>query len=346
MIGLNPTHDGPGTLANSPMLSIDNLRIRFQADSGAVDAVNGLTLEVSEGESLAVVGESGSGKTLTALTPLDLLPGSAMKLSGDVRWRGQLMNARGMRELRGRSVSMIFQDPIASLNPLVKVGRQLEEVLRRHLGMAHSSARRRAVELLKEVGIPEPRHRMSQFPHELSGGMAQRVMIAMAIATEPDLLIADEPTSALDVTIQAQLLDLLVRLQQDLGMALLLITHDLGIVSDAAQRVAVMYSGTIVEDGSVEDVFLRPQHPYTKALLQASPDPTKRAARMNAISGSPPSGPLLDGCPYRPRCERSETKCGSERPELMRLGTPPPGIGDRHVVACWYPIESTEKTSA
>jgi oligopeptide/dipeptide ABC transporter ATP-binding protein len=312
------------------LLELQDLQVEFDTDSGAVRVVRGVSLDVQTGETVALVGESGCGKSVTALSIMRLLSG---RLSGGrVLFEGRDLAALSeveMRGVRGGRIGMIFQEPMTSLNPVLRVGRQIEEVLALHQKLAPAASRAEAVALLGRVGIPSPAERAEQYPHELSGGMKQRVMIAMAIACRPALLIADEPTTALDVTIQAQIMVLLRSLQQDLGMALLLITHDLGVVAHFAQRVNVMYAGKIVEHGSVRDIFKRPSHPYTQALLGALPDPANPAKRLEAIPGRVPSpGQLPVGCAFCARCKHAFEPCPSKDPPLFEVAPP-------HVAACW-----------
>ncbi len=298
------------------LLTLRDLRVRF----GAMAAVEGVDLDVAPGEVLGIVGESGSGKSVSMMAVMGLIdpPGvvSAQTLAFDGR---DLMNmsARERRRVIGREVAMVFQDALASLNPSYTVGHQLGEVLRTHLGLRGDAARRRALELLEQVEIPDAPQRLKAYPHELSGGMNQRVMIALAIACSPKLLIADEPTTALDVTIQAQIIDLLLRLQRERGMALVMISHDLAVVSEMAQRVAVMYAGQVVETGSLPAVFETPQHPYTAALLAAIPEHNRGARRLQALPGIVPGA--LDrpvGCLFSPRCARVQPNCRTERPSI------------------------------
>jgi peptide/nickel transport system ATP-binding protein len=303
------------------LLSIRDLRVDFETEAGPVPAVRGLDLQIAAGESIALVGESGCGKSVTAMSVMRLTPGRIS--AAHIRFLGRDLQAlpeAEMREVRGGQVGMIFQEPMTSLNPVFSIGRQIEEVLVLHQRLGARAARLQAIELLKRVGIPSPERRISQYPHELSGGMKQRVMIAMAIACRPKLLIADEPTTALDVTIQAQILELLRSLKQEFGMAVLLITHDLGVVAHFAERVLVMYAGKIVEQGSVRDVFKRAAHPYTQALLGALPDPLKPAPRLEAIPGRVPSPLMLPpGCAFCARCKHAFAPCPSEPPALYQV---------------------------
>ena len=303
------------------LLSIRGLRVDFETDAGPVPAVRGVDLDIAAGETVALVGESGCGKSVTAMSVMRLTPG---RITAEyVRFQGrdlQSLSEADMRRVRGGQVGMIFQEPMTSLNPVFSIGRQIEEVLVLHQRLTPRGAHEQALELLKRVGIPSPERRILQYPHELSGGMKQRVMIAMAIACRPKLLIADEPTTALDVTIQAQIMALLQSLKQEFDMAVLLITHDLGVVAHFAERVLVMYAGKIVEQGSVRDVFKRAGHPYTQALIAALPDPLKPARRLEAIPGRVPSPLMLPpGCAFCARCKHAFAPCPSEPPALYEL---------------------------
>jgi peptide/nickel transport system ATP-binding protein len=312
------------------LLSIRDLRIEFDTDAGAVPAVRGLSLDVRAGQTVALVGESGCGKSVTALSIMRLMSGRVS--GGEIGFRGTDLcglSEREMRAVRGGQIGMIFQEPMTSLNPVFRIGRQIEEVLVQHQKLSAQDARARARDLLGHVGIPSPTERAEQYPHELSGGMKQRVMIAMAIACKPKLLIADEPTTALDVTIQAQIMELLRSLQRELDMAVLLITHDLGVVAHFAEEVDVMYAGRIVEHGKVRDIFKRAAHPYTRALLAGLPDPTAPAKRLEAIPGRVPApGSLPPGCAFCARCKHAFEPCPTEDPPLLEVAAP-------HVAACW-----------
>jgi len=318
------------TTSGDPLLSIRDLRVDFETDSGTAPAVRGVDFEIAAGETVALVGESGCGKSVTAMSIMRLVAGRIQ--AEGMHFQGQDLQALAdseMRRVRGGQIGMIFQEPMTSLNPVFTIGRQIEEVLVLHQKLAPQAAREQALELLKRVGIPSPERRILQYPHELSGGMKQRVMIAMAIACRPKLLIADEPTTALDVTIQAQIMELLRSLKQEFGMAVLLITHDLGVVAHFAERVLVMYAGKIVEQGSVRDIFKRPSHPYTAALIAALPDPLRPTARLEAIPGRVPSPRLLPpGCSFCARCKSAFEPCASEPPILYSVA---PG----HDAACF-----------
>jgi peptide/nickel transport system ATP-binding protein len=289
------------------LLEIEDLRVGFRTQDGLVQAVRGVSLEVAAGGALGIVGESGSGKSVAMLTVLGLTRGPTAEIAGEIRFEGRdLVGAREseLRAVRGGRIAMIFQDPQSSMHPFYRVGRQLVEALKAHQTMTRTAARERAVELLALVGIPEPRRRVDAYPHEYSGGMRQRAMIAMALANDPELLIADEPTTALDVTVQAQILDLLARLREELGMALVLLTHDLGVVAQVTDEIAVMYAGEVVERGSREAILTAPEHPYTWGLLRSIPRLDRpRREELVPIAGSPPS--LLappSGCAFHPRC--------------------------------------------
>lgn len=312
------------------LLQISDLRIEFDTDSGPVAAVRGVSLALNAGQTTALVGESGCGKSVTALSVMRL--GSGRVASGSIRFAGKDLSGlseREMRAVRGAQIGMIFQEPMTSLNPVFKIGHQIEEVLTLHQRLSPEGAREQARDLLGRVGIPSPAERAEQYPHELSGGMKQRVMIAIAIACKPKLLIADEPTTALDVTIQAQIMALLRSLQRELNMAVLLITHDLGVVAHFAEEVDVMYAGKIVEHGSVRDIFKRASHPYTQALLAGLPDPTAPAKRLEAIPGRVPAPSALPaGCAFCARCKHAFEPCPTEQPPLLQ-------VSEAHRAACW-----------
>ena len=318
-----------------PLLEIENLSVQFPSKTGVMHAVDGVSLTVDAGDVLGIVGESGSGKSVTMMALMGLVayPG---RISADkLRFDGHdllRLSERERRQLTGKDMSMIFQDPTTSLNPCFTVGFQMAETLRLHMGMDKAAARKRSIELLEQVGIPAPESRLDVYPHQLSGGMSQRVMIAMAIACNPKLLIADEPTTALDVTIQAQILDLLRTLQKERNMALVLITHNMGVVSEMAQRVAVMYAGQIMEERGAHHIFEAPQHPYTEALMAAMPERSDGLSRLATIPGMVPG--LYDrptGCLFAPRCTYVTNHCRAQRPELR----------DSHsgIVRCHYPLE-------
>jgi oligopeptide/dipeptide ABC transporter ATP-binding protein len=303
----------------APVLSVRDLQVRL----GGARIVNGLSYEVDAGETVAIVGESGSGKTISALALLGLVPPSTV-VSGEVRFDGtDLVSATParLRSIRGGGIAIVFQDPMTSLNPALTVGRQITEGMEEHLGLSKRAARERAVELLDRVGIPDPRRRLDEYPHRLSGGMRQRVMIAIGVAAQPRVLIADEATTALDVTIQAQIVELIGRLQQELGMAVIWITHDLGVVAGIADRLLVMYAGRVVEEGVVDAVFDAPQHPYTRGLLRSVPVLGTHDQDLHSIPGVPPDPAALpEGCPFWPRCEvRRDERCRTEVPPLREV---------------------------
>jgi oligopeptide/dipeptide ABC transporter ATP-binding protein len=310
--------------AEDVVLAVEDLTVSFETDDGRVDAVRGLSYEVRRGESLGIVGESGSGKSVSSLAVMGLLPRTA-SVEGSVRVLGEELiglNDRAMTKVRGRRIAMIFQDPLTSLTPVYTAGTQVVEALQAHdRGLSDRDARDRAVELLGVVGIPDPARRVDAYPHELSGGMRQRVVIAIAMANDPDVIIADEPTTALDVTVQAQVLDALQRARSETGAALLLITHDLGVIAGHADRVTVMYAGRAVETGTVEDIFYRPRMPYTLGLLGSLPRMDEaRPGRLTPILGTPPS--LLNlpsGCPFAPRCPAARERCTEEEPALLAV---------------------------
>jgi peptide/nickel transport system ATP-binding protein len=325
-----------------PLLSVRDLRAHFATRDGVVRAVDGLSFDVEAGETLAIVGESGCGKSVTSLSILRLLDEPPAKLAGSVLFGGRdlvALDEPRMRELRGNEISMIFQEPMTSLNPLLTIGRQLAEPMIIHQGLGEAKARERAAEMLALVGIPSPERRVKEYPHQLSGGMRQRVMIAIAIACNPKILVADEPTTALDVTIQGQILDLMRDLQARIGSAIILITHDLGVVAEMARRVVVMYAGRKVEDASVEDIFRSPRHPYTRGLLGAVPRLGSSAAgfdarrRLAEIPGAVPSliAPLA-GCAFAGRCAIAREVCGRVAPALRQITAD-------HVAACHFAEE-------
>ncbi|ROR73298.1 ABC transporter ATP-binding protein [Bogoriella caseilytica] len=320
------------------LLEVKNLRTEFRNRSSVVRAVDDVSLEVDAGQTLAVVGESGSGKSVTALSIMGLIKGPVARVAGgEVVFAGQdllKMSPRAVRALRGTGVAMIFQDPMTSLNPSLTVGRQITESLRLHLGMNRKAARRRAVELLELVGISEPESRLSAYPHQFSGGMRQRVMIAIALACDPRLIVADEITTALDVTIQAQILELLRKLTEELGTAVILITHDLGIVAGMSERVNVMYGGQVVESAATVDLFAQPKMPYSWGLLASIPRlDQERAEKLIPITGAPPD--MADpppGCRYQPRCPFARQICSERIPELLPVGS---ANGADHLARCW-----------
>ena len=318
----------------SGSLEIRDLRVSFSTQAGVARAVDGVSLTVRSGETLGLVGESGCGKSVTALSVLRLLPDPpAAYDGGEVIWKGRdllALPAGELRRVRGNEIACVFQEPMTSLNPVFPIGSQVAEVARLHHGLSRHEARQEAVEALRRVGIPSPSQRARDYPHQLSGGMCQRVMIAMALAGRPEILIADEPTTALDVTIQAQILDLLRRLQAEEGLGVLLITHDLGVVAETAGEVAVMYAGRVVEHAPVAALFDAPRHPYTAGLFRSLPALGARRSRLAAIPGSVPS--LLDlppGCRFSPRCHRADARCAEEPPVEA--------AGEGHTFACFHP---------
>ncbi len=316
------------------VLEVKDLHVEYAVDGGVAKAVDGVSLELPRGKTLAVVGESGSGKSQTMYGILGLVPQPPGKVFGDgALFDGEDLLAAGekrLRTLRGDRIAMIFQDPMTALNPFLSVERQLTEVLEAHKGMSRKAARADALEMLRKVGIPDPERRIDQYPHQFSGGMRQRVMIAMALLCRPALLVADEPTTALDVTIQAQILELLRTLQAELGSSMILITHDLGVVAGNADFVAVMYAGKVVERGTAQAIFREPLHPYTKGLLASVPRlDAAQKEQLVPIPGQPPDPTRLpSGCPFRPRCPTSTERCTQAYPEVRSLG---PG----REVACW-----------
>lgn len=320
MTGVDPAPAADPEVA-TPLLEVEDLQVQFFTRRGVVQGVRGASFSIRPGESLALVGESGSGKSVTSKAIMGLVDLPGRIVGGDVRFKGRsLLGKQGekwSRQVRGRDISIVFQDPMTSLNPLLTVGTQLTEAVRHHRGLSKKQAWERAVELLDLVGISFPRQRMEQYPHEFSGGMNQRVIIAMSLACEPELLIADEPTTALDVTIQAQILELLARLQEELDLAILLITHDLGVVAGLCQKVAVMYAGRIVETGNIDDMFTDAGHPYTRGLLSSTPRLDVVLPQLVSIPGSPPD--LLNppsGCAFHPRCTLAVDECSSVDPTL------------------------------
>jgi len=323
-----------------PLLEVRELRTHFLTARGPVKAVDGVSFSLERGRTLGVVGESGSGKTILSRSIMGLLPRSNIVRGGDVFYEGRSLgelSARQLRDLRGAEISMIFQDPMTSLNPVVRIGRQITETMEHHLGVTGEEARTRAVTLLASVGIPDPERRLREYPHQLSGGMRQRVTIAIALSCGPKLLLADEPTTALDVTVQAQILDLLGRQQQERFMAMILVTHDLGVVAGRTDEIAVMYAGRIVERAPTPVLFHEMKHRYTQALFRSIPkitDPAHR--RLDTIEGRPPDlATIGPGCPFAPRCRYARDRCTTETPPLLEIA---PG----HSHACWYPVERGE----
>lgn len=317
---------------NDPLLTIENLHVRFNTYAGTVYAVNGMTFAVRRGEIFGLVGESGCGKSVTGLAALRMVPYPGEIVNGRVLFDGEDLLEKSeaeMRNIRGARIAMIFQDPSASLNPVFTVGNQIKRIIREHTPASRSEAVERALEMFGAVGLPDPRRILRTYPHELSGGMQQRVMIAMALSSGAELLIADEPTTALDVTIQAQILELLAELREAQDVSILLITHNLGVVAETCDRVAVAYAGRVVEIGEADDVLQRMKHPYTQGLLAALPRPTQRGQLLQSIPGSVPDGHHLPlGCPFVPRCPDGMDVCRTDIPSLTQVG---PG----HRVACY-----------
>lgn len=319
------------------LLNVQGLETQFKTPEGIVHAVNGVSFTLAEGETLGVVGESGCGKSVTMLSCLRLIPSPPGKtVAGQALYRGQdllKMPQEEIRQVRGAKISMVFQDPMTSLNPVMTIGKQLAEPLLLHMGMSQEQARKRSIELLEMVGIPNAEERLKDYPHQYSGGMRQRVMIAMGLSCAPEILIADEPTTALDVTIQAQIVELVKRLRDELGMAIIWITHDLGVVASIAHRVAVMYGGFIIEEAPVKELYARPSHPYTLGLLGSLPKITDSGRkRLYSIEGMPP---VLyqkpKACPFAPRCSYVMERCWNENPSLRN-------ISPNHRIACWVDV--------
>ncbi len=316
-----------------PLLEVTDLSVRFETEDGPVYAVDRLSFALEAGEVLGLVGESGCGKSVSAMSLVRLLPRHAL-IDGSARFGGVdllQLSERELRDVRGREIAFVFQEPMTSLNPVFTVGRQIGEVLRRHLGLSRREARERSIELLRQVRVPAPERRIDEYPHQLSGGMRQRVMIAMAIACDPKVLIADEPTTALDVTTQAGILELMREIRERLGTAIILITHDLGIVAELADRVLVLYAGRKAEEAATHDLFARPQHPYTIALLDAIPRTREAGQRLRELPGRlPPMHELPAHCLFADRCSRADEHSRTHVPELQTVG---PG----HLVACFHP---------
>ena len=330
------------------LLDVRDLRTYFQTDAGTARSVDGVSFSVEKGEVLGIVGESGCGKSVTSLSIMRLVPQppGAIMPGSSIRFRGEeIVSAsdKRMREIRGNDIAMIFQEPMTSLNPVFAIGEQIAEALRIHRKMSKAQARTASIDMLRLVGIPDPEERVDHYPHQLSGGQRQRVMIAMALSCEPDLLIADEPTTALDVTIQAQILELLADLRNRLGMAVMLITHDLGVVAEVCDRVVVMYAGEVVEEGPVAEIFENPRHPYTQGLMQAIPRLGRRAERLAVIPGMVPAAtnwPI--GCRFHARCPYAFDVCVQQHPELFV-------VNQQHTSRCWlekYPERRTEVDGA
>jgi peptide/nickel transport system ATP-binding protein len=327
------------------LLEVNDLRTHFRTDDGVVKAVDGVSFEVEKGKTLGIVGESGSGKSVTCLTIMGLNPRVNTISSGQALWKGKdllKMNSRQLRGIRGDEIAMIFQDPMTSLNPVKSIGTQLVEAILLHRDVSKRAARARALELLKAVGIPRAEGRIDDYPHQFSGGMRQRVMIAMALINDPDLLIADEPTTALDVTTQAQILDLMAKLQQDFGSAIIMITHDLGVIAEIADDVVVMYAARVAEQAPVDNLFRRPHHPYTWGLLGSLPRLDVNVDRLTQIQGQPPS--LLNpprGCRFHPRCPYVMEICKEKEPELLPVSHDP-----THFQRCHLDEETKDREAA
>lgn len=342
MTSTEPLVAPPAVSTGAPLLEVDNLHVVFRTREGDAHAVNGVSYSLEAGETLAVLGESGSGKSVTAqaiMGILDTPPGYVT--GGAVRFRGTdvlPLPERQRRAFRGEKISMIFQDALSSLNPVHSVGFQIAEMFRVHRGMSRSAGKARAIELMDQVRIPAAKERVGDFPHQFSGGMRQRIMIAMAIALDPEVLIADEPTTALDVTVQAQIMELLAELRSERHMGLILITHDLGVVADVADRIAVMYAGRIVEEAPVHQLYANPAHPYTKGLLESIPRVDLKGHELSAIRGTPPN--LLDvpaGCPFNPRCDYARDVCRVDLPAFLP-------VGPEHASACHFSKELLDGT--
>ncbi len=323
---------------NGTILSVSDLRTYFQTDDGIVKAVDGITFELKKGETLGIVGESGSGKSVTNLSIIRLIPEPPGKIvAGEIIFDGRnIMNlsTEEVRKIRGKRIAMIFQDPMTSLNPFLKISRQLGEITELHLGHNRTQSRAHAIQMLEMVGIPDAKNRVDDYPHEFSGGMRQRVMIAMALSCEPELLIADEPTTALDVTIQAQILELIKKLKDELGTSVILITHDLGVVAGMTEKIIVMYAGKVFEQAPTGELFARPGNPYTKGLLRSVPDPAhEHGEPLYQIPGLPPDvAHLPPGCPFAPRCEYAKDICRTEYPPFVQ-------INENHSSLCHFALE-------
>ncbi len=325
------------------LLKVTDLHTSFFTPAGEVKAVNGISFSLDSGKVLGIVGESGSGKSVTAYSILQILANPGKIVSGSVKFKGEELvgaSKEKLREIRGNKISIIFQDPMTSLNPVFTIGNQLVEAIMLHTDRNKQQAKERAIEMLRLVGVNEPEKRVKQYPHEFSGGMRQRVMIAMALACEPDILIADEPTTALDVTIQAQILDLMKELQKKLGMAIIMITHDLGVVAEMCDEVIVMYAGEVCERGTADEIFYNPKHEYTKGLMRSIPNVDTNGKRLEPIGGTPVD--LLnmpDGCPFAPRCENAMKVCLSYKAKEI-------DINSDHRSACWYNLKDAIESGA
>jgi len=336
----SPTVDTPVSDVDGPFLDVRDLRVHFPTDDGVVRSVDGLTFQLDRGKTLGIVGESGSGKSVTSLSIMGLHKGGSAEISGEIVLNGQNligMSRERVRRLRGKNMAMIFQDPLSAMHPYYTVGNQIIEAYRIHHDVSKSVARKHAIDMLNRVGIPNPKSRVDDYPHQFSGGMRQRAMIAMALSCDPELLIADEPTTALDVTVQAQILDLIRDLQQEFNSAVIIITHDLGVVAELADDILVMYAGRCVEYGTADDIFQAPQHPYAWGLLGSMPRLDRdRADRLLPIPGTPPS--LINvpsGCAFHPRCAYAGRNGGASETEVPQLRD----VGEGHRLACHLPAE-------
>lgn len=318
------------------LLTVRDLNVEFPTRHGTLHALDDVSFTIRPGEVLGMVGESGAGKSLTGAAIIGLLEPPGRMSKGEIRLREERidnLNDAQMRKIRGRKIGAIFQDPLTSLNPLYTVGQQLVETIQTHLHLSNHAAQKRAIDLLKATGIPAAEERIDHYPHQFSGGMRQRVVIALALAAEPELIVADEPTTALDVSIQAQILELLKKLCQEQGTAILLITHDMGVIADIADRVAVMYAGRLIEIGPVEEIIRTPKHPYTTGLMQAIPSIHQLDERLNQIPGNMPRlNAIPSGCAFHPRCDQRLPRCDQDIPQLLT-------VGHRHKVACWLHTE-------
>ena len=330
-------------MSNTPLLQVKNLHTSFFTDAGEVCAVNGISYNLDRGHVLGIVGESGSGKSVSAYSLMRILTDTGRVTEGEVLFNGEnILNysKQQMQSFRGSRISMIFQDPMTCLNPVFTVGSQLREAIRIHTDRNREETRARALEMLQLVGVNEPEKRLAQYPHELSGGMRQRVMIAMALACEPDILIADEPTTALDVTIQAQILELMQSLQKKLGMAIIMITHDLGVIADMCDEIIVMYAGKVCERGTADEIFYNPRHEYTKGLIRSIPRIQEKHEKLIPIAGTPVD--LLNlpaGCAFASRCDRAMKICLREHPEEVR-------VNENHIAACWNNVRQMMEEEA
>lgn len=327
-------------LLGSDLLRINNLNVKFKTSEGVFRAVRDVSISIRSGETLGIVGESGSGKSVTALSIMNLIPHPLGEISGDIFFNGQdlrKMSPEEVRKVRGNEIAMIFQEPMTSLNPIHTCGKQIMEPLLLHKGFSKNEAKARTLELLKMVGIPLPEQRFKEYPHQLSGGMRQRIMIAMALACRPKLLLADEPTTALDVTIQAQILELMKNLRREIDSAIIMITHDLGIITEMCQRVAVMYAGQVVESGPLKELIREPLHPYTEGLLKSIPTITREKQRLYTIEGTVPSPfDMPSGCSFQPRCRYSAVSCSEQAPDLIQASA-------ERTVRCWRQVKDSSR---